>query len=110
MDQEQKPVVQEEMESRIFRHEGTHLLATEEGQATPVIAALVIAAVAGEAPGELGLRWRLHGDPIQAVPTLARFLFLNPAFSMAVQGVMGMMASGRLDGGRGCSHTQEEGQ
>lgn len=103
--------MEQEMETRLYRHEGTLLFSTEVEAPTPVIAAIVVAAVPGDAPGEMGLRWRVHGDPVHGVPIMAKFLQLNPAFSMAVQGVMQMMLTGRLDGGMlppggACPHHQ----
>jgi len=98
----------QEMETRVYRHEGTLILSSETEAPTPIISAIVIASVPGDVPGEMGLRWRVHGDPVHAVPTMAKFLQLNPSFCLAVQGVLEMMSSGRLDGGRGpsapCQH------
>lgn len=100
----------QEMETRVYRHEGSLILSSDVEAPQPIICAIFVASVPGDAPGEMGLRWRVHGDPIHAVPTIAKFLHLNPSFCLAVQGVLEMMSSGRLDGGRGpagpCQHQQ----
>lgn len=86
------------METRLYKHEGTDLMYIEGEGAQPILAAAVICAVPGDGLGEIQLRWRVHGDPLHAVPAMARFLQTNPAFAMAVQGAMQMMVTGRLDG------------
>jgi hypothetical protein len=93
--------VSDPRETHIVPHEGSLIFSTESDPPTTIFAALVLAAVTDDVPGEATLRWRVHGSPINMVPVLARFLHLNPAFARAVEGVLAMLVTGQMSGGEG---------